>query len=91
MAEKLEHFERDGKTVLYLFQKLAEVLSEEARKMTVKDFPVVRHNQLMRIIHNENLELDEDELKQVNVTPVTKVYQDLSCSTLHFNIKLLKH
>ncbi|XP_025107353.1 leucine-rich repeat serine/threonine-protein kinase 2-like isoform X2 [Pomacea canaliculata] len=53
-----------GQKVPASYVKLAEVLSEEARTMTVKDFPVLRHNQLMRIIHNENLELDEDELKQ---------------------------
>ncbi|XP_070193267.1 leucine-rich repeat serine/threonine-protein kinase 2-like isoform X2 [Littorina saxatilis] len=58
-----------GQKVPASYVKLGEVLSEEARQMARKvgeeSIPVIRHNQLVRLVRSHNLELDEDdELKQ---------------------------
>ncbi|XP_076447984.1 leucine-rich repeat serine/threonine-protein kinase 2-like [Babylonia areolata] len=46
------------------YVRLGEVLCEEARRMET-GFPVIRHSRLLQIVHNQNLDLDEeDELKQ---------------------------
>jgi hypothetical protein len=43
------------------------VLSEEAKKVE-SSFPVMRHKQLLNIVHRESLDLgEEDELKQVRL------------------------
>ncbi|KAK7465047.1 hypothetical protein BaRGS_00037786 [Batillaria attramentaria] len=52
-----------GQKVPASYVKLAELLSGEVSNVE-KSFPVIRHAQLTRIIRNEHLDLDEDELKQ---------------------------
>lgn len=46
-----------------MLQKLADLLAEA--KKTESFFPVIKHNQLLKMVQEAGLDLDEDELHQV--------------------------
>lgn len=48
-----------------MLQKLADLLAEANK--TESFFPVIKHNQLLKMVQEAGLDLDEDELHQVHV------------------------
>lgn len=52
-------------TMTNLFQKLSDKLAEEAKILLKKSYPIISHNQLLKIVKQSSIDLDEEELIQV--------------------------
>lgn len=48
---------------MFMLQKLADLLAETKKMESF--FPVIKHNQLLKMVQEAGLDLDEDELHQV--------------------------
>ncbi|XP_069115691.1 leucine-rich repeat serine/threonine-protein kinase 2-like isoform X2 [Argopecten irradians] len=68
IKEKIDSYTVKGQPVMGQkvpadYVKLAEVLEEEVRNYQT-GYPVITHNQLLKVIEEHRLDLEEDELKQ---------------------------